>query len=146
VHVPINSTRPHTLAFSLNDSPVGLAAWLLDKFRSYSDCHGDVERSFSKDELLAHITTYWVTGTIASASRLYFERAHDRLAPTSARVEIPTGCAIFPKDVRRVPRAWAERLYDVRRWVEMPAGGHFGSEEEPEAYVDDVRAFFRSLG
>jgi pimeloyl-ACP methyl ester carboxylesterase len=145
VHVPINSTRPHTLAFALNDSPAGLAAWLLDKFRSYSDCDGDIERSFSKDQLLAHVTTYWVTGTIASASRLYYERAHARLAASSTRVEIPTGCAIFPKDVRRVPRAWAERLYDVRRWVEMPAGGHFGSEEEPAAYVDEVRTFFRGL-
>ena len=78
VHVAINSTRPHTLAFALNDSPAGLAAWLVDKFRSYSDCDGDVESSFTKDELLAEITTYWVTGTIASASRLYYERAHER--------------------------------------------------------------------
>ena len=77
VHVPINSTRPHTLAFALNDSPAGLAAWLLDKYRSYSDCEGDVERSFTKDELLAQITTYWVTGTIASASRLYYERVQE---------------------------------------------------------------------
>ena len=85
VHVAVNSTRPHTLAFALNDSPAGLAAWLVDKFRSYSDCDGDLERSFTKDELLAEITTYWVTGTIASASRLYYERAHERsLAPSSA--------------------------------------------------------------
>ena len=75
VHVAVNSTRPHTLAFGLNDSPAGLAAWLVDKFRSYSDCDGDLDRSFTKDELLAEITTYWVTGTIASASRLYYERA-----------------------------------------------------------------------
>jgi pimeloyl-ACP methyl ester carboxylesterase len=77
VHVPINSTRPHTLAFALNDSPAGLGAWLVDKFRSYSDCDGDVERSFTRDELLAEITTCWVTGTIASASRLYDPHVHE---------------------------------------------------------------------
>lgn len=117
VHVPVNSTRPHTLAFALNDSPAGLAAWLLDKYRSYSDCEGDVERSFAKDELLAQITTYWVTGTIASAYRLYYERTQEAASPRQ-RVEIPTGCAIFPRDVKRTPRPWAEREYNVQRWVE----------------------------
>ena len=147
VHVPINSTRPHTLAFALNDSPAGLAAWLVDKYRSYSDCDGDVETSFTRDELLAEITTYWVTGTIASASRLYYERAHERSAtPTrSRRIEVPTGCAIFPGDVRRVPRPWAERLYNVQRWTEMPSGGHFPGLEEPELLVAELRAFFRPL-
>ena len=102
VHVQINSTRPHTLAFALNDSPAGLAAWLLDKYRSYSDCDGEVERSFTKDELLAHITTYWVTGTIASASRLYYERVQDGNPwHPPRRIEVPTGCSIFPRDVRR---------------------------------------------
>jgi epoxide hydrolase len=146
IHVPINSTRPHTLAFGLNDSPAGLAAWLVDKYRSYSDCNGDVESSFSRDELLAEITTYWVTGTIASASRLYFERANERAAaPSVGRIEVPTGCAIFPRDVRRVPRPWAERLYNVERWSEMPSGGHFPALEEPEMLIDELRAFFRPL-
>jgi microsomal epoxide hydrolase len=146
VHVAVNSTRPHTLAFALNDSPAGLAAWLVDKFRSYSDCDGDLDRSFTKDELLAEITTYWVTGTIASASRLYYERAHERdLTPSSARIEVPTGCAIFPRDVRRIPRPWAERQYDLRRWTEMPSGGHFPGLEEPELLVAELRAFFRLL-
>jgi epoxide hydrolase len=147
VHVAINSTRPHTLAFGLNDSPAGLAAWLVDKYRSYSDCNGDVETSFTRDELLAEITTYWVTGTIASASRLYFERAHERALTASAagRIEVPTGCAIFPRDVRRVPRPWAERLYNVERWTEMPSGGHFPALEEPALLVDELRAFFRPL-
>ena len=146
VHVAVNSTRPHTLAFALNDSPAGLAAWLVDKFRSYSDCDGDLERSFTKDELLAEITTYWVTGTIASASRLYYERAHERdLTPSSERIEVPTGCAIFPRDVRRIPRPWAERQYDLRRWTEMPSGGHFPGLEEPELLVAELRAFFRPL-
>jgi pimeloyl-ACP methyl ester carboxylesterase len=146
VHVPINSTRPHTLAFALNDSPAGLAAWLLDKYRSYSDCEGDVERSFTKDELLAQITTYWVTGTIASASRLYYERAQEGTgASPGQRVEVPTGCAIFPRDVKRTPRPWAERAYNVQRWVEMSAGGHFPGVEEPEALTSELRTFFRPL-
>ena len=147
VHVPINSTRPHTLAFALNDSPAGLAAWLVDKYRSYSDCDGDIENSFTKDELLAEITTYWVTGTIASASRLYYERAHER-NPTQSpprRIEVPTGCAIFPRDVRRVPRPWAERYYNIQRWAEMPSGGHFAGLEEPELLVSELRAFYRHL-
>ena len=146
VHVPINSTRPHTLAFALNDSPGGLAAWLLDKYRSYSDCEGDVERSFTKDELLAQITTYWVTGTIASASRLYYERAREETAASPRqRVEVPTGCAIFPRDVKRAPRPWVEREYNVQRWVEMPRGGHFPGVEEPEALTSELRTFFRPL-
>ena len=147
VHVAINSTRPHTLAFALNDSPAGLAAWLVDKFRSYSDCGGDLETSFTKDELLAEITTYWVTGTIASASRLYYERAQEPIATHSPaqRIEVPTGCAIFPRDVRRVPRPWAERLYNIQRWAEMPSGGHFPGLEEPELLVSELRAFFRPL-
>lgn len=147
VHVPINSTRPHTLAFALNDSPAGLAAWLVDKFRSYSDCGGDVERSFTRDELLAEITTYWVTGTIASASRLYYERANERARTASPprRIQVPTGCAIFPRDVRRVPRPWAERVYDIHRWAEMPSGGHFAGLEEPELLVSELRTFFRTL-
>jgi pimeloyl-ACP methyl ester carboxylesterase len=143
VHVQINSTRPHTLAFGLNDSPAGLAAWLLDKYRSYSDCDGDVERSFTKDELLAHITTYWVTGTIASASRLYYERVQDGNPwQRRQRIEVPTGCSIFPRDVRRVPRSWVEPLYDVHRWVEMPAGGHFPGVEQPGLLVSGLRTFF----
>jgi epoxide hydrolase len=146
VHVQINSTRPHTLAFALNDSPAGLAAWLLDKYRSYSDCAGDVETRFSKDQLLAQLTTYWVTGTIASASRLYYERVQEqRRSPPPPRVEVPTGCAIFPRDVKRVPRRWAERFYNITRWVEMPSGGHFPGVEEPQLLTSELRAFFRSL-
>jgi epoxide hydrolase len=146
VHVAINSTRPHTLAYALNDSPAGLAAWLLDKYRSYSDCDGEVETRFTKDQLLAHITTYWVTGTIASASRLYYERAQERThSPAPPRVEIYTGCAIFPRDVKRAPRPWAERFYNITRWVEMPSGGHFPGVEEPELLASELRTFFRPL-
>ena len=146
IHLPLNTTRPHTMAFAMNDSPAGLAAWLVDMFRSFSDCGGDVERSFTKDELLANVTTYWLTGTIASAARLYAEWAtQKRTFPRPPRVEVPTGCAIYPRDVRRIPRSWAERRYAVRHWSAMPAGGHFPSLEQPELFVADLRAFFRPL-
>lgn len=148
VHVAVNSTRPHTLAFGLNDSPVGLAAWLIDKYRAYSDCAGDVEAAFTRDELLTEISTYWLTGTIASASRLYYERAEEtrRLDTPPKPVTVPTGCAIFPKDVRRVPRSWANRVYSqIDRWTEMPAGGHFPGLEQPEPLVGELRQFFRPI-
>jgi pimeloyl-ACP methyl ester carboxylesterase len=146
IHLPLNTARPHTMAFAMNDSPAGLAAWLVDMYRSFSDCGGDVERSFTKDELLANVTTYWLTQTIGSAARLYLEwAAQKRTSPRPPRVEVPTGCAIYPRDVRRVPRSWAERLYNITYWNEMPAGGHFPSLEEPELFVADLRAFFRPL-
>ena len=145
IHLPLNTTRPHTLAFAVNDSPAGLAAWLADMFRSFSDCGGDIERRFTKDELLANVTTYWLTGTIASAARLYAEWAEQkRTFPRPPRVQVPTGCAVYPRDVRRVPRSWAERLYPITHWTQMPAGGHFPSLEEPELFVTDLAAFFRA--
>ena len=145
IHLPLNTTRPHTMAFALNDSPAGLAAWLVDMYRSFSDCGGDVERRFTKDELLANVTTYWLTGTIASAARLYAEWAEQkRTFPRPPRVQIPTGCAVYPRDVRRVPRSWAERQYTITRWTQMPAGGHFPSLEEPGPFVADLAEFFRS--
>jgi epoxide hydrolase len=145
IHLPLNTTRPHTLAFAVNDSPAGLAAWLVEMFRSFSDCGGDVERRFTKDELLANATTYWLTGTIASAARLYAEWAEQkRTFPRPPRVQVPTGCAIYPRDVRRVPRSWAERQYTITHWTDMPAGGHFPSMEEPGLFVADLAEFFRS--
>ena len=146
IHHPLNTTRPHTMAFAMNDSPAGLAAWLVDMYRSFSDCGGDVERSFTKNELLANVTTYWLTRTIGSAARLYYEWAEQkRTSPRPPRVEIPTGCAIYPRDVRKVPRSWAERLYSITQWTEMPAGGHVPSLEQPELFVNDLRVFFRPL-
>jgi pimeloyl-ACP methyl ester carboxylesterase len=145
----IQATRPQTLAYGLNDSPAGLAAWIVEKFRAWSDCGGDVESRFSKDELLTNITLYWVTGTIGSSMRRYFEARHDPapnpLAP-GERIETPTGVAMFPgeKDLL-VPREWAERCYDLRRWTEMPRGGHFPALEEPGLLVEDIRGFFREV-
>ena len=142
----IQGTKPQTLGYGLNDSPAGLAAWIVEKFRAWSDCDGDVERRFSKDELLTNITLYWATETINSANRLYAEHSteHDD-TPGPERTDVPTGVAIFPKDLVNAPRAFAERFFDVQRWTEMPRGGHFAALEEPELLVEDIRAFFRPL-
>ena len=141
----IQSTKPQTLSYGLNDSPVGLAAWIVEKYRTWSDCGGDVERRFTKDELLTNITIYWVTQTIGSSVRMYYDNQRgtwamgkDELAPTPAAV------AVFPGEISRPPKEWAQRSYNVCRWTEMPRGGHFAALEEPELLVEDVRAFFRS--
>jgi pimeloyl-ACP methyl ester carboxylesterase len=140
----IQGTRPQTLAYGLNDSPVGLAGWIIEKFRAWSDCQGDIESVFTKDELLTNIMIYWVTQTINSSTRLYYERAHQR-ETLSGRVEVPTGVAVFPAEIPVPPRSLAQRLYNIQRWTEMPAGGHFAALEQPQALVEDIRAFFRPL-
>jgi len=140
----IQGTKPQTLGYGLNDSPAGLAAWIVEKFRTWSDCDGDVEKRFTKDELLTNVMIYWVTQSITSSTRLYYETMHSgRFGPAGERVETPTGCAIFPKELYRAPRRWAEAAYHVRHWTRMPRGGHFAALEEPELLVEDVRAFFR---
>ncbi|HZR84680.1 MAG TPA: epoxide hydrolase [Candidatus Binatia bacterium] len=142
----IQGTKPQTLSFGLTDSPAGLAAWIVEKFRTWSDCGGDVERRFTKDELLTNVMFYWATATANSSCRLYCETMRaGKFPPTGFRVDVPTGCAIFPKEIVRPPRKWAESMYRVQRWTRFPAGGHFAALEEPEALVEDVRAFFRPL-
>ncbi len=142
----IQGTKPQTLGYALNDSPAGTAAWIVEKFRTWSDCNGDVESRFSKDELLTNITIYWATQTIASSVRLYCETLRSgRFGPIGERIEVPTGAAIFPKEIYRPPRKWAEAQYNLQHWTEMPSGGHFAALEEPAALVEDVRAFFRKV-
>jgi pimeloyl-ACP methyl ester carboxylesterase len=142
----VQATKPQTLGYGLADSPAGLAAWIVEKFRSWSDCGGDVERRFTKDELLTNLTLYWVTNTINSANRLYFERDRQpRPLGRDDRVAVPTAVTIFPGDIDRPPREWAERVYDVVRWTEMPRGGHFAAFEEPELLARDIREFFQPL-
>jgi len=142
----IQGTKPQTLGYALNDSPAGLAAWIIEKFRTWSDCGGQIERRFTKDELLTNIMVYWVTESITSSVRLYCEAQRSGMfPPRGLRVDVPTGCAIFPREMFRPPRAWAEKVYNVQRWTELPAGGHFAAMEEPQRFVDDVRAFFRPL-
>ena len=142
----IQGTKPQTLSYGLNDSPAGLAAWIVEKYRTWSDCHGDVESSYTKDELLTTVTIYWVTGTIGSSVRMYKEnQSHLWTMEPDEIVPAPAGMALFPQEIARPPREWAERSYDVRRWQEMPRGGHFAALEEPELLAHEVREFFRPL-
>jgi len=138
----IQSTRPDTLAAALADSPSGLAAWLVEKYRAWSDCGGDVESRFSKDALLTMITLYWVTGTIGSSFRSYYD---DDQTPPLPRVDVPAGITLTPED-RDYPREYAERSYpDIRQWIGPTRGGHFLPLEEPGLLAADLRAFFRPL-
>jgi hypothetical protein len=142
----LQGTRPQTPAYALNDSPAGLAAWILEKFREWSDCGGDLYNSFSRDALLTNVTLYWMTETISSSFRMYFEGRKSPLyfSPDDF-VRPPCAIACFPKEIIRPPREWVERGYNVRRWTEMSRGGHFAASEEPEMLASDLRVFFRSL-
>jgi pimeloyl-ACP methyl ester carboxylesterase len=145
-YMSMQATKPQTLSYGLNDSPAGLAAWIVEKFLAWSDCGGQIEERFTKDELLTNVTIYWVTETINSSIRLYYEHRHNP-APLSLheQVTVPTAVALFPKDLSRPPREWAERTYNVQRWTVMPRGGHFAAQEEPDLLAEDIRAFFRTL-
>ncbi len=142
-YAAIHRTKPQTAAFGLTDSPAGLAAWILEKLRAWSDCDGDVERSFTKDEILTNVTLYWLTGTIGSSMRVYGANAAIPPAQLARRVEVPSGFSLFPGDIVRPPRAWLERTANVVRVTEPARGGHFAPFEEPELYAQELRAFFR---
>jgi pimeloyl-ACP methyl ester carboxylesterase len=142
------STRPQTVAYGLVDSPAALCAWIVEKFRAWTDCDGHPENALTRDEMLDDITLYWLTGTGASSARLYWE-SFRQVSEWFGRgggdpVSVPTGCSIFPKEMPRPSRRWAERRYtDIRHWNELDRGGHFAAFEQPELFVDEVRAFFR---
>ena len=142
----IQSTKPQTLGYGLNDSPVGLAAWIVEKFRAWSDCHGDVERRFSKDELLSTIMIYWATETITTSIRDYFDTRWFGVTPgPDDFVTVPTAVAVFAHQFvsdGTPPREWAGRLYNVCQWTPMPSGGHFAPTEEPELLARDIATFF----
>jgi microsomal epoxide hydrolase len=139
-HVTTNTHRPHTMAVAMNDSPAGLLSWLVDMCRSFTVVDGNVEDALTRDQLLANATIYWATGTIGSACRLYWESAEQkRTFPEPPFVTVPTSVSIFPTDVRRWPRSWAERCLNIVDWEVMPVGGHFGSWEQPELFVSAVR-------
>jgi pimeloyl-ACP methyl ester carboxylesterase len=147
-HMAVHTEDPQTLAWAMNDSPAGLAAWLIERRRNWSDCAGDVERRFSKDQLLTTTSLYWLTETFHTSVRFYAESfrepwplVHGRQPP----VEVPTAVAVFPGELLRVPRGFMERQVNLARWTVMPRGGHFAPSEEPELMVDDIRAFFRDL-
>jgi pimeloyl-ACP methyl ester carboxylesterase len=137
------STRPQTLGYGLVDSPAGQCAWIVEKFWSWTDCDGDPLNVLTRDELLDNVMLYWIPGTGASSGRLYWEsfRHFDR-----EPVAVPAGCSIFPKEVIRSSRRWVEqRFSDLRHWHELDKGGHFAAFEQPNAFVDEVRAFFRHV-
>ncbi|MFT8313736.1 MAG: epoxide hydrolase family protein [Clostridium sp.] len=140
-YMSIQSTKPQTLSYGLSDSPVGLAAWIIEKFRAWSDCNGDLQQRFSEDELLTNIMIYWVTNSIGSSSRIYYENMHS--LPSMGHIEVPTGIALFPADILLPPKEWAERNLNITRWTTMPSGGHFTAMEEPELLAEEIRAFFR---
>jgi pimeloyl-ACP methyl ester carboxylesterase len=146
-HLFLQSAAPDAVGVGFTDSPAGLAAWLVDKYRRWSDCEGDVERRFSRDELCDFLTMYWTTGTIAPSMRLYLGERRDRwrLGP-GERISVPAAAADFPAEIVRAPRDWAERIFsDLRQWTEMPRGGHFAAFEEPRLLADDLSAFLASL-
>lgn len=157
-YMQLQGSKPQTLGHALNDSPAGLAAWIVEKFRTWSDCGGDIERRFTRDQLLTNITLYWVTETINSSMRLYYETMHSPLLRSAfeedggassggggLRVAVPTGVANFPGEIYRPPRAWAEKVFNITHWTDMPEGGHFAAMEVPPLLVEDVRKFFRSI-
>jgi pimeloyl-ACP methyl ester carboxylesterase len=143
----IQGTRPQTLAFGLTDSPAGLAAWIIEKFRIWSDNGGNLETVFTKDRLLANISLYWFTGAIGSSFWPYYARMHGPWPiPEGGTVDVPTGYAEFPREILRPPRSLAQRTYtDIRRWSVMPKGGHFAAMEQPEALAHEIREHFRPL-
>jgi microsomal epoxide hydrolase len=143
----IQGTKPQTLAFALTDSPAGLAAWIAEKFRSWSDCSGAIENAISRDRMLADISLYWFTGAIGSSFWPYYARLHgSAILPAGRKISVPTGYAQFPREMLRPPRRVAERVYtNIRRWSVMPRGGHFAALEQPELLAGEVQAFFRDL-
>lgn len=138
------STRPLTLGYGLTDSPLGLLAWILEKYRAWSDSGGDVSTRFSDDFLLTQASLYWFTNTISTSFRPYYEYANG-MTRRVERVHVPTAVAVFPADLSHPPRRWAERVYNVARYTRMPRGGHFAAHEEPELLARDITEFFAGL-
>ncbi|MER9349854.1 epoxide hydrolase family protein [Mesorhizobium sp. M0239] len=144
----IQATRPQTLAYGLTDSPVGLAAWMIEKFRDWSDCDGDLANAaFSRDDMLANISLYWFTRTVASSMRLYWEtRARPLAFASGTAINVPLAVALFPKELPMPPRSWVERVFkDIRQWTAMPRGGHFAALEQPALLAQNIRAFAGGL-
>ncbi len=142
-YMSIQSTKPQTLAYGLSDSPVGVAAWILEKFYSWSDCKGNLENIFSKDELLTNVMIYWLTNTIGSTANMYYENTHS--LPPMDKINVPTGLALFHGDVLLPPKEWAEKNLNIIHWAEIPRGGHFTAMEEPTLFTEDIRKFYRTF-
>jgi len=138
-------TKPQTLGVALNDSPAGLLAWIVEKFRTWSDCDGHPENCFTRDQLITNVMLYWVTQTSASSARLYWEARRSGSWTAVPFVGVPTGVGRYPKEILRWPRSWVERQYNVTHWAAMPRGGHFAAMEQPALFAEDVQAFFRTV-
>jgi pimeloyl-ACP methyl ester carboxylesterase len=139
----VQGTKPMSLAIAQADSPAGIAAWIVEKFRTWSDCDGDIERVYLRDQLLTNIMFYWAPNSIASAARLYYEMSRERPSTLMAPITVPTAVAAFPKELYRSPRAWVEKRANIARWTEFERGGHFAALEQPAALLGDIREFFR---
>jgi len=141
----LQSTRPQSLAYAVNDSPIGLAGWIIEKFFAWSDNKGSLDNVFSKDELLTNLTIYWVTQTAGSSFRIYYETMQDLITSRGVcgQLDIPTAVAIFPRDTVPAPREFAERIFRIQRWTIMPEGGHFAAMEKPHLLADDVIQFVK---
>lgn len=143
----IQGTKPQTLAYALTDSPVGLAAWIVEKFHTWSDHKGDLDAYLGRDTILTDIMLYWVTGAIGSSFWPYYARMHGPWPiPDGKTIDVPMGYTEFPKEILRPPRSLAEKMYsNIRRWTRMPKGGHFAALEQPELLAQEIREFFRPL-
>jgi pimeloyl-ACP methyl ester carboxylesterase len=142
----IQSTKPQTLGYGLTDSPAALAAWIAEKFRTWSDCDGDIARAIPLDALLANIAIYWFSANITSSLRIYKEnKAAPLIFAPGERVRPPVGFAHFPKEILHPPRSYVERVFDIRQWTDMPRGGHFAAMEQPDLLATEIRTFFRPL-
>jgi pimeloyl-ACP methyl ester carboxylesterase len=144
-YAKIQGTKPQTIGYALDDSPAGLLAWIVEKFRTWTDCDGDVESSLTKDQMLDNVMLYWLTATAHSAGRIYYEATAGGTFSPQERIEVPVGMAAFPREIIRSPRQWAEARANIVHWTDMPRGGHFAAFEEPELLIEDVRKFFRPL-
>ena len=139
-------TKPQTVGVALNDSPAGLLAWIVEKFRAWSDCDGHPENAFTRDQLITNVMLYWVTQTPTSSARLYWESNQSGVLNEKLPfITVPTGVARYPKEVLRWPRSGVERQFNLTYWAEMPRGGHFAAMEQPELFADDLRKFFRTV-
>ncbi|CAM4037153.1 Pimeloyl-ACP methyl ester carboxylesterase [Pedobacter westerhofensis] len=142
-YMNIQSTKPQTVAYGLSDSPIGLAAWIIEKFRSWSGNTGDFKDKFSVDDLLTNIMIYWVTNTIASSAQIYYENTHG--LPPMNKITVPTAIALFPDDILLPVKSWVERNLNVSHWKVLPRGGHFTAMEEPKLFAEDFQLFFKSI-
>lgn len=140
----IQGTKPQSLGYGLNDSPAGLAGWIVEKFHSWTHHDGNLEQAIHRDKLLTNIMIYWITQSITSSARLYFESAHEQNNLFEhGRIDTPTGCAMFPGELYQPPRVWAEALYNIEHWTNQPRGGHFAALEQPNLLAEDLRHFFK---